>query len=104
MGKGEFWDDGQLKREILKHLQSERFVFTKHAIEEQENDGIYYQDTLQVLRNGIHEKEKTGFDNKYQVWKYAIRGMTEDSKIVRVIISFNKNMMIITVMKLRNHK
>ena len=95
-----FWDDARLKREIWKHLECETFEFTWHALEEQKKDKIDYRDTLHVLKHGVHEKEKTGFDNKFQVWKYAIRGKTEDSKIVRIVIAFREKMMIITVIKL----
>ena len=105
MKKDGFWDDARLKKEILKHIENETFVLTKHASEEQKNDAIDLQDTLHVLKKGRHEREKTGFDNKFQVWKYAIRGKTEDSETVRVIVSFpSEKMMIITVVKLQTGK
>jgi len=99
-----FWDNVRLKKEILKHIENETFVLTRHAAEEQKNDNIDLQDTLRVLKNGTHEKEKTNFDSKFQIWRYAIRGKTEDLKTVRVIISFPKEMMIITVMKLKKYQ
>ena len=68
----DFWDDMRLKKEVLKHIENETFVLTKHAAEEQKKDGIDLQDTLDALKNGIHEKEKTGFNNKLQIWRYAI--------------------------------
>jgi hypothetical protein len=53
----------------------------------------------------VHEKDKTGLNNKFQIWRYAIRGKTRgktgDLKVVRVIVSFPKDMMIVTVMKLK---
>jgi hypothetical protein len=100
-----YWDDTRLKKEILKHIENETFVLTRHAAEEQADDAIDLEDTLHVLKLGRHEREKTGFDNKFQVWKYAIRGKTEDLDTVRVIVSFpNKKMMIITVIKLPKGK
>jgi hypothetical protein len=97
-----FWNDVRLKKEILKHLENETFVLTKHAAEEQKNDKIDLQDVLDVLRSGTHEREKTGFDNKYQIWKYAIRGKIESLDQVRIIVSFpEKLMMIITVIRLK---
>ena len=105
MTKDGYWDDAKLKKEILKHIEDETFVFTRHAAEEQRNDAIDLQDTLYVLKTGRHEKEKTEFNNKFQAWRYAIRGKTEDSEIVRVIVSFpSEKMMIITVMKLQKGK
>ncbi len=100
-----YWDDARLKKEILKHIENETFVLTRHAADEQKNDAIDLQDTLHVLKIGRHEREKTGFNTKFQIWRYAIRGRTEDSETVRVIVSFpSEKMMIITVMKLQKGK
>jgi mRNA-degrading endonuclease RelE of RelBE toxin-antitoxin system len=55
---------------------------------------------LSVLRNGTHEVRKTIFETKRQIWKYAIRGRTED-KEVRVIVAFNDEMIIITVIDVK---
>jgi hypothetical protein len=104
MTDDKFLDDIRLKKEIVRHIENETFILTRHAAEEQKNDGIDLQDTLYVLKNGTHEKEKTRFENKFQVWRYAIRGKTEDLKTVRVIVSFPKGMMIVTVMKLKKHQ
>jgi hypothetical protein len=105
LAQTEYWDDVRLKKEILKHIENETFVLTKHAALEQKNDLIDLQDTLHVLKIGRHEREKTGFDNKFQVWKYAIRGKTGEGEVVRVIVSFLiPKMMIITVMKLQKGK
>jgi phage terminase large subunit-like protein len=104
MAEDKFLSDAQLKKEILKHIENETFVLTKHAAEEQKNDEIDMQDTLHVLKTGRHEKEKTGFDTKFQGWKYAIKGKTEDLDAVRVIIAFQKEMMIITVIKLEKKR
>jgi hypothetical protein len=100
-----YWDDARLKKEILKHIDNETFVLTRHAADEQRRDAIDLRDTLYVLKRGRHEREKTGFDNKFQAWKYAIRGQTEDLETIRVIVSFpNDAMMIITVIKLQKGK
>jgi hypothetical protein len=90
----------QLRKEILQHIEKGKYRLTKHAAEEQAKDNIDLQDTLQVLKTGYHEHEKTIFDIKFQVWKYAIRGRSEDSKDIRVIIAFSNEMMIVTVMEL----
>lgn len=88
MDRDGFLDDVRLKKEILRHIQNETYRLTKHAAEEQKNDALDLLDTLNVLRTGSHEREKTNFDNKFQSWKYAIRGKTEGLETVRVIIAF----------------
>lgn len=100
MKSDDFWNDIKLRTEILQHIKSGKYRLTKHAAEEQAKDEIDIQDTLHVLKTGWHEKNKTTFNNKFQAWKYAIRGKTEESKDVRVIISFSDEMMIVTVMEL----
>lgn len=55
---------------------------------------------MEVLRNGFHEKEKTLFNNKFQTWNYAIRGKAVDGEDVRVILAFEKDMIIITAIRL----
>lgn len=50
-----------------------------------------------MLRTGIHEKTKTRFE---EVWRYAIKGKTEDRREVRVIIAFMDEMIVITVIDL----
>jgi DNA-binding transcriptional regulator YiaG len=67
-----FLDDVQLRNKILEHIKSGKYRLSKHAAEEQAQDGIDLQDTLHVLKTGRHEKAKTLFDNKHQNWKYAI--------------------------------
>jgi hypothetical protein len=100
MKKDGFLDDVLLRKNILGHITSRTYRFSKHASEEQARDDIDVQDTLYVLATGIHERNKTIFDNVFQTWKYAIKGKTEDLKNVRVIIAFSSEMMIITVMEL----
>jgi uncharacterized protein DUF4258 len=95
-----FLDNVGLRNKILQHIKSGKYRLTKHAAEEQAKDHIDLPDTLHVLKTGVHEIGKTSLSNKYQNWNYAIRGRTEDSKDVRVIISFSDEMMIVTVMEL----
>jgi hypothetical protein len=95
-----YLEDAQLRKEILKHIEEDRYRLTRHAEEELKNDDLDLNDTLHVLKTGKHNREKTGFDNKKQTWKYAIEGITKDLKKIRVIITFVGEMLIITVMGL----
>ena len=95
-----FLNDVQLQEKIVQHIKSGKYRLSKHAYIEQAHDELDVQDTLHVLKTGVHKKTKTTFSNKYQVWHYAIEGKTEERKNVRVIIAFSTEMMIITVMEL----
>ncbi len=100
MKSDDFLDDVRLRNKILEHIKNGKYRLTKHAAEEQAKDNLDLPDTLHVLKTGYHETGKTSFNNKFQNWNYAIRGKIEDSKNVRVIISFSDEMMIVTVMEL----
>lgn len=93
-----YLDDVALKKEIVRHVETGTYKLSKHAAIEQAEDDIDLGDTLHVLKTGYHEKGKTLLVR--DVWKYAIRGRTEDREEIRVIICFSSEMMIITVMKL----
>lgn len=72
---------------------------SKHAIDRKAERNIHLSDILYVLKNGYHEKQKTSFDEMFQVWKYAIRGKTLENLNIRIIIAFDEcGMLIITVM------
>jgi hypothetical protein len=54
-----------------------------------------------VLINGYHEKKKDDYKEKYKAWNYAIRGKTIDKRSIRVVVSFDKNdLLVITVIDL----
>jgi hypothetical protein len=94
-----YLEDAQLQKEILKHIEKDRYRLTRHADEELKNDDLDLNDVLHILKNGKHNHKKTGFNNKRQMWHYAIDGITKDLKNVRVIIAFVGEMLIITAME-----
>lgn len=62
------------------------------------------RDVVYVLEHGYHEEEKTLFNMKMQCWNYAIRGKTVDEVEARVIVAFEKDMIIITAIRLTKRK
>ena len=70
-------------------------------VERQVQREISRIEILHVLRNGFHEPKKDKFDVSYGCWNYAIRGRTIDKRELRIIVSFDKNnMLIITAIDL----
>lgn len=88
------------RNKIRRCLELHRYRISKHAIERRVLRDIVFADIRNALLHGYHEKEKTLFDVASQTWKYAIRGKTLDGVEIRVIIAFEQEMVIITVMKL----
>ena len=89
-----------LLKKVRDHLTKGTYILVKHAIERQKERNIRLPDVLYVLEHGKHEQEKDEFNIKLQAWKYAIRGDTADRIDLRVIVAFQKEMVIITVMKI----
>ena len=84
---------------VREHIREGTYVLAKHAMERQKNRSINLPDILHVLQYGKHEKEKDLFDVKRQTWKHAIRGKTINGVDLRVIVAFQEEMVIITLIR-----
>ena len=94
-----FLNDSEIKKKIIKHLDEETYEFTDHALDEMGNDSFILYDILNILRFGSHASSYDSLD-RAQNWKYAIEGKSLNGKKARVIIKFQKNLLIITVFKI----
>lgn len=87
---------------IRKCVEEGRYLDTWHAEDRQNERRINRPEILYVLKNGHHEKKKDKFDEFYNSWNYAVRGKTVDRRELRVVVSFDKNgMLIITAIELK---
>ena len=91
--------DADILRKIREHVRKGTYFLVKHAIKRQEERGVNLPDVLRVLEYGRHERSKDSFDLKSQSWRYAIRGKTIKGLDLRVIVAFQREMVIITVIK-----
>jgi hypothetical protein len=89
---------------IGKSIQNKNYRFSKHAIERGIERFISFKDALHVLENGFHNEKKTSFDNRQRTWKYAIEGKTTDGINTRVIVAFERGMVVITIIRLTEKK
>ncbi|MDP1609296.1 MAG: DUF4258 domain-containing protein [Chlamydiales bacterium] len=87
-------------RTVKEHVQKGTYILAKHAINRQEERGVRLPDVLHVLERGRHEKDKDTFDIKNQCWKHAIRGKTINGIDLRIIVAFQQEMVIITVIRI----
>ncbi len=60
---------------------------------------ITLPEILYVLGHGRHEMSKDKFEERFNTWNYAIRGLTLDGDDLIVIVSFDneRGLLIITV-------
>ena len=83
-------------------IEEGRYLDTLHSEDRQDERRISRPEILYVLKNGHHEKKKDKFDEFYNAWNYAVRGKTVDRRNLRVIVSFDKNgMLIITAIEIK---
>ena len=85
-------------------IERRKFRLTPHCVTRQKQRSIGLPDITFVLLNGFHEEEKTKFNEEFNTWKYAIRGKTLDKIDIRVIVAFEKDMVIITAIRMKRRK
>lgn len=91
---------------IDEALKNKNYYFTRHALERsKERKNVSEYQILRILKSTskYHEANKDGFHESSQDWNYSIRGKSVDSEDIRIILSFDKNnMLIITVINLND--
>jgi len=87
--------------EVIKsRLEEGDYHYVGHANQRLQERSVTRQEVKQILSNGHHEKSKDLFDETYNSWNYSIKGKTIDKRSLRVIVSFENSMLIITVIDL----
>ena len=104
MLKGKHDWDHEIIRKVRKYVESEKYRLTEHALDRLRQRVFELRDVIYVLQHGHHEEEKTLFNTKMQCWNYAIRGTTPDGTEARVIVAFERDMIIITAIRLTKRK
>ena len=94
----------ELFKDIALALKSGNYYFTHHAKKRtKQRVNVSELQVIRILRSKskYHESQKDRFNEEKQAWNYSIRGKSVDSEDIRVILSFDKNnMLIITVMNM----
>lgn len=84
-----------LMREVQECVENGRYLDTRHSLDRQAERAISRLEVLYVLRHGYHEKRKDRYEKGFTAWNYAVRGKTLDRKELRVIVSFDKDRLLI---------
>jgi hypothetical protein len=85
----------------LLTLQKGTYIVSAHALERQNQRLLDLKDVLYVLKTRSREENKDLFDTKRQLWKYAIKGKTTERVMIRIIVAFEEEMVIITAMRIK---
>ena len=90
--------------ELLKRtkaaVEKGDYLDTSHASQRKGQRKILRMEVEYVLKHGWHEKKKDSFEDAYQAWNYAIRGKTIDKRNLRIAVSFEEKMLVITAIDL----
>lgn len=81
-------------------LKGGNYRYTGHAEERLQLRLVTRLEVKQALFSGYHEKRKDKFDEDYREWNYSIRGKTIDERELRIVVSFEEALLIITIIDL----
>ena len=93
-------NDYDLYNLLFKKESSGEYVFKKHAKLRQKDRSISDLDILGILvgkknKKRRRNKGKDKFENKHQDWNYCIEGLNLENRKIRIIISFEDNLLLI---------
>lgn len=77
------------------------YIPVEHAKQRLEQREVTDPEMRYVLTTGYREPRKDEFKEEHQSWNYAMRGKTVDDRKLRVVVSFDKDdLLIVTVISL----
>ncbi len=85
---------------IRSKVNNGDYYYMAHANQRLQEREVTRQEVKQVLLSGHHEKSKDVYDSAFNNWNYAVKGKTIDKRSLRIIVSFEGSMLIITVIDL----
>lgn len=65
-----------LHARVRECIASGKIKYTRHALEEMEDDAITHMEIKQVLLGGHHKHALDLYDDEYQTWNYRFHGFT----------------------------
>lgn len=96
--------DHDLYKQIEQRIKTGDYVFTTHAKQRQQKRVISDLTVLNILETNYRRKRnkiKDSYTEGHKDWNYCIEGSDDDENKIRIIISFDDNLMlIITVIRL----
>jgi len=90
----------ELLERVRQAIESGDYLDTRHAQDRRSQREISRLEMESVLKTGRHEKAKDQFHEAYEAWNYAIRGKTIDKRDLRVVVSFEEKMLVITAIEI----
>ncbi|GAB4024932.1 MAG: hypothetical protein Fur0010_28160 [Bdellovibrio sp.] len=81
-------------------IEAGKYRYTGHAEERLQLKLVTRLEVKQALFSGYHEQRKDKFDEDFGEWNYSIHGKTLDERELRIVVSFEEALLIITIIDL----
>lgn len=85
-----------LQNRVRVAVETKKYLKTPHAELRMKERDLIDPELENILLNGRHTPSKDQWNEQWQSWRYAICGQVDDRHI-RVAVSFEREMLIITV-------
>jgi hypothetical protein len=85
---------------IRDYLKDDRIFETGHALQRLQERKVTHFEYKYVLQHGNRERSKDKYDEQFEEWTYSMKGKTLENRELRVVVSFDAKLNIITVIDL----
>lgn len=93
-------DKAQVVHRVRDAVNSGDYRILPHARVRCSERDVSAPDIEDVLLHGHRVPRRDRYDEPYESWSYCYEGATVDDAVVRVVIAFDKRMLIVTVVRL----
>jgi hypothetical protein len=85
-------------------VNGDLFRFTNEALQRLQERSIMVAEVIEALRTASHVEAWDRFKDEHQAWNYGLLGHTIDLRPVRLAVTFDEGLLVITVIPLGGAK
>lgn len=97
-------DDEVLTQRVRDAAASGRYRILPHARQRCDERDVSAVDIAHALAQGHRVRARDRFEQAWRAWSYCFEGKTVDDERLRVIVAFDDWVLIVTVVRLGDHK
>ncbi len=96
--------DDALLRKVRDAVASGEYRILPHARQRCSERDVAVPDIENALVSGRHVPRRDRYDEPYSAWSYCFEGASVDGEPLRVVVSFDGWMVVVTVVRLGNEE
>jgi hypothetical protein len=93
-------DHAALVVKVHEAVASGEYRILPHARQRCSERDVAAPDIENALMTGRHVPRRDRYDEPYQAWSYCFEGASVDSDALRIVVSFDDWMLVVTVVRL----